>query len=106
MTTWPRGPLLIRREQWLQSVVAGLLKLFGVLPRSDADWEAVPPETRAFLQNAPAGVFALSDLYNCHDPREPDEWMHAAYQAGAPDDLGKKQTQRAALQIALKTPLS
>jgi hypothetical protein len=106
LRTWPSGPLLLRREQWLQSVVAGRLKLFGVLPRSDADWEAVPPEIRALLQNASAGVFALSDLYNCHDPTEPDEWLHAAYQAGAPKGLGKKQTRRAALNIALKTPLS
>lgn len=104
--TWPCGPLVIRREPWLDSVIAGRLKLFGILPRSEADWQLIPAEIRSDLEGAGAGVFALSDLYNCHDPAEPDEWMHATYQAGAADGSGLKQTRRSAFRIALKNPLT
>lgn len=105
LATWSRGPLILRRARWLGAVAAGHLRLVGVLPRSESEWNTLPPEMRALLESSPPGVLALSDLHGCHDPAEPDEWMHAVYQAGAHDGAGRQQALRAALTIALKTPL-
>lgn len=106
LSTWPRGPVIVRRARWLGAVAAGHLRIVGVLPRSDSEWETLPPEMRALLEGSPAGVLALSDLYGCHDPAEPDEWMHAVYQAGAHGGAGRQQALKAAFAIALKNPLS
>lgn len=106
LATWPRGPLLVRRESWLAGVASGRLRLLGILPRGKGAWDALPAEIRSALENAPVGVLALSDLFDCHDADEPDEWMHAAYQAGAPGGAGFRQLKRAALQLAFKTPLT
>lgn len=104
--TWPSGPLLLRRARWLGAVIRGRLRMVGILPRSADQWEALPPEMRSLLERSPAGLLSLSDLHGCHDPSGPDEWMHAAYQAGAPDGEGRRQALRAAVGIAFKTPLS
>ncbi len=102
---WPRGPILIRRAEWLYAVVAGRLRIVGVLPRSDADWDSLPAETRALLENAPMGVLALSDLYGRHNTSDPVEWIHAAYQAGAPQGVGQRQAKRSAATIAMRIPI-
>ncbi len=105
LATWARGPLILRRARWLSAVVAGRLRLVGILPRTPAEWDALPPEVRPLLEGAPAGILALSDLHGCHDPADPDEWMHASYQAGAAEQAGQKQARRAAWVIARKVPL-
>lgn len=106
LQTWPRGPLIVRREHWLAAVATGRMRLLGVLPREKDDWDALPVEMRALFQQAPLGVLSLADLFDCHDPREPDEWMHAAYQIGAPDAAGFRRLRRSAFAVALKQPLA
>lgn len=106
LRTRSAGPLILRRASWLGEIVRGRLRFIGILPRSDAAWSTLPPETRSLLERSPAGLLSLADLHGCHHPSEPDEWMHAAYQAGAPDGEGRRQALRAATSIALKTPLS
>jgi len=105
LATWPRGPVILRRARWIGAVAAGHLRIVGVLPRSESEWETLPPEVRALLESSPSGVLSLSDLHGCHDPAGPDEWMHAVYQAGAHGGAGRQQALRAALVIALKNPL-
>lgn len=102
--TWPRGPLLLRREAWLKGIVAGHFKFVGLLPRSRPDWERLDPVMRSMFEHAPAGVFSLADLFGSHSPSDPDEWIHAAYQAGAADDAGASQVLRNILKIAMTTP--
>ena len=104
--TRARGPLVVRRAAWLAQVAAGRLRLVGVLPRAAAEWELLEPELRAAIERSPAGVFALSDLYDCHDPSSPDEWMHAAYQAASPDGSGLRQARQALPAIARKVPIA
>lgn len=104
--TLPRGPLVLRREAWFGEVVAGRFRLIGLLPRSQADWEKLDPGLRSMFERAPAGVFSLADLFGCHDAADPDEWMHAAFQAGAPDRAGVQQTLSNILKIAFQPPVS
>ena len=80
--------------------------LAGVLPRSASDWERLPAEARSALEQAPVGVFALSDLYQCHSPRQADEWTHALFQAGSADGKGRALTRKNLVKIALTTPVS
>ena len=84
LLTYAKGPLCLRRAPWLQMVAEGKIKIFGVLPRTEEDWKKLSPEARSVLDQASVGVFALSDLYDCHSPKEADEWMHAVFQAGNP----------------------
>ena len=102
---WSRGPILIRRAEWLRVVAAGRLRMVGILPRTISDWDALPAETRALLESVPSGVLALSDLYGRHDPSDPFEWIHAAYQAGAPDAAGQKQAMKSVATIAMRIPI-
>jgi hypothetical protein len=105
LKTRRRGPLLLRRQPWLRAVASGHLKLSGILPRNRAEWDQLAPELRNLFERSPAGVLSLSDLFGCHDPTQPDEWMHAAYQAGSPDGAGARQAARSFWNIAVKTPL-
>jgi len=104
LKTWPRGPLLFRRMPWLAFIAAGRMKFVGILPRSREEWDSLTPELRSLLERSPAGLFSLADAAGCHDPSDPDEWMHAASQAGAPDGEGSRQARKAALRIALQFP--
>jgi hypothetical protein len=104
LPTYASGALCLRRSPWLRQVAAGNLRLTGVLPRGAKDWETLPPEAQSALKDAPVGVFALSDLYGCHSPEEPDEWMHAVFQAGAPHGAGQRLAKRSLLKIAMTTP--
>jgi hypothetical protein len=106
LRTWPKGPLILRREAWLGEVLAGNFRLVGLLPRSRAEWDGLAPELRTIIERAPAGVFALSDFFGCHDASVPDEWMHAAYQAGAPDQAGRRQVRKNILKIVFRSPAS
>lgn len=102
---YAKGPLILRRAGWLPHVVAGRLALTGILPRSEEQWKALPSDTRHLLEKVTPGLFALSDLYDCHDPSEPDEWLHASYQAGSPDGAGNRQARKHRIDIAMKSPL-
>lgn len=104
LRTYANGPLCIRRSGWLRQVAAGKLRLVGVLPRTEEDWKNLSPEARAALEQAPVGVFALSDLYHCHSASQPDEWMHAVFQAAAADGSGRRMAQKSLLRIAMTTP--
>lgn len=105
LRTYAAGPLCLRRAAWLRHVAAGKMRIVGVLPRRPDDWAELSPETRSALEQAPAGVFALSDLYHCHSASQPDEWMHALFQAGAADAAGQRLARKALLIIAFTTPL-
>ncbi len=95
-----RGPLLMRRSSWLREVARGHLRFFGILPRTDSDWDRIPADTRSALQAVLPGVFALSDLHGAHSPADTDEWMHAIYQASSP----AKSPLRSILTIAFRNP--
>ncbi len=84
LSTGSRGSLLARRAGWLGAVVAGRLRLVGILPR-DQPPAHLPAETRALLAHTPPGVFSLADLHEAHTPDQPDELAHALYQAALPE---------------------
>ena len=104
LRSYARGPLCLRRSGWLRQVASGKMRLVGVLPRTEDDWKSLSPDARSALEQAPVGVFALSDLYHCHSPKQPDEWMHAAFQAGAANGVGQRMAWRSLPRIALTTP--
>ena len=105
LRSYSRGPLLLRRSGWLRHVAAGNLRLVGVLPRTDEDWKTLSPDTRSALEQAPVGVFALSDLSHCHSAGQPDEWMHAVFQAGSADGIGQRMAWKSLPHIALTNPV-
>ena len=105
LRSYAKGPLCLRRSGWLAHVAAGKMRLVGVLPRTEDDWKSLSPDTRSALEQAPAGVFALSDLYHCHSPGQPDEWMHAVFQAGSANGIGQRMACKSLLRIALTTPV-
>lgn len=82
LTTGSRGPLLARRARWLRHVVAGRLRLVGVLPRPALP--ELPADSEALLANVRPGAFAWSDLHGSHSAADPDEAVHAAYQVAVP----------------------
>ena len=106
LRSYAKGPLCVRRSGWLRHVAAGNLRLVGVLPRTEDDWKSLSPDTRSALEQAPVGVFALSDLYHCHSPKQPDEWMHAVFQAGSANGIGQRMAWKSLPHIALTTPLA
>jgi hypothetical protein len=105
LTTYRVGCLGLRRALWLREVAAGNMRLVGVLPRTTQHWEALPDEIRSLLQEAPVGICALSDLYDCHSPDQPDEWTHAIFQVGSPDGVGRRMACGAFWKIFFTSPL-
>lgn len=105
LTTHINGPLGLRRAEWLREVAAGHLRLVGVLPRSAAEWDALPADARSVLAEAPTGCFALSDLYHCHSPALADEWMHAVFQSASPDGTGQRLARQSLWKIFFTRPL-
>jgi hypothetical protein len=85
--TGTRGCLLARRARWLDAVIAGRLRLVGILPRAQST-VPMPGETRALLAHTTPGVFSLADVHGAHSPDEPDELAHALYQAALPEGDG------------------
>ncbi len=75
------GCLLTRRWHWLKEVVKGRMRLIGILPRP-LEWSIeADHELEQRLTEAPPGFLSLSDLHDCHSPDDPNEWVHASYQA-------------------------
>ena len=105
LRSYSKGPLCLRRSAWLHLVAAGKMKTYGVLPRCKEDWKILSPEVRSVLEQTFVGVFALSDLYQCHSPKDPDEWMHAVFQAGTSQRAGKIRVFTSLLKIAFTNPI-
>jgi len=84
--TLPGDPAagLANRAAWLPLVWQGKLQLFGVLPRSAEQFEALTPDWQHLLHHAPTGVFSYSDTHGCHSTADPEETIHAVYQAALP----------------------
>lgn len=76
-----QGPLLIRRWPWLAQVARGNMRWIGILPRPEQEWKSMPTEVATPLRTVATGIFSLADVHGCHDPGDPEEWIHAMYQA-------------------------
>jgi hypothetical protein len=85
--TGSRGPLILRRHDWLKEIARGRFCWIGPLPRRAADLADVPAETAERLRQARPGILALSDLHGSHSAGDLLEWPHAAMQlfADSPD---------------------
>jgi hypothetical protein len=106
LRTGKRGPLLIRRWPWLLRILGGQLLWIGLLPRGREDLQHVEAETAERLRQSPPGVFSWADLQGCHDSQEPDEWIHAAYQALQQDSTVKQLLRKKLLHLAKLDPPS
>jgi hypothetical protein len=85
-TTLPAARNLRDRLAWLPLVWQGRLRLFGILPRTRDQLMALPDDWREPLEHAPMGVFSYADCHNCHSVDDPEEPIHAVYQAQSPED--------------------
>ncbi|MEM9158280.1 MAG: hypothetical protein AAGB46_04460 [Verrucomicrobiota bacterium] len=90
LKTGNSGRLIFRRIHWLKEVFKGRMRLIGILPRP-TDWSLeADNEVEHRLKETLPGFLSLSDLHDCHSPNDPDEWIHASYQAlGANQDVSK-----------------
>ncbi|MEI7953742.1 MAG: hypothetical protein WCJ66_01115, partial [Verrucomicrobiota bacterium] len=75
---------LANRRAWLPLVWQGKLSLYGILPRSTEQFEALNPDWQNVIRHAPMGVFGYADSQGCHSAADPDEALHAVYQASLP----------------------
>ena len=84
--TLPGDPAagLANRRAWLPLVWQGKLPLHGVLPRTTAQFETLTPDWQTAIRHSPIGVFSYADTQGCHSPADPDEAIHAIYQASLP----------------------
>ena len=106
LSTHAAGPLALRRANWLRAVASGKMRWIGILPRTNEEWAEIPPDLRPALEKAPTGVFSLADLYGCHSPDQPDEWLHAAFQAGTENHVGHRMVRRNFFKIFLTVPVT
>ncbi len=81
LKTGNKGCLLARRWHWLKEVFKGRMRLIGILPRP-MNWTiSLNQELDQRLKETSPGFLSLSDLHDCHSASDPDEWIHASYQA-------------------------
>lgn len=73
---------LSTRVSWLPQVWRGHMRLFGVLPRTSRQMEALSADWRNSIAQAPIGVFSYADCHGFHSPDDAQEAVHAVYQAG------------------------
>ena len=85
LRTGGTGPLWVRRWPWLAQIARGNLRWVGILPRVETAWELMPAELAAPLRTSEPGMLSLADVHGCHDPADPEEWIHAVYQAQRAD---------------------
>ncbi len=85
LRTGKSGPLWVRRWPWLAEIARGHLRWVGILPRAEAAWSLMPAELATPLRTAEPGLLSLADVHGCHDPADPEEWIHAVYQAQRAD---------------------
>ncbi|HEX4085835.1 MAG TPA: hypothetical protein VHY22_13060 [Chthoniobacteraceae bacterium] len=94
------GPLWARRWPWLLQIALGRFGWIGILPRREEDWESVPEEVLHQLRSSRFGMFSLADLHGCHDPADPEESIHAIYQALQADSRSRILVARNLWRIA------
>jgi len=104
LATGSCGPLIVRRWPWIRQIFSGNMRWFGILPREESGWEALPPETAERLKSSPHGILSWADLHGCHDAAAADEWIHAAYQVLQGDGAVKKVLRRNFFHLALLDP--
>ncbi len=68
----------------IRDAVLGRGRLYGVLPRSSQDLEALDPEWTKILSSAQVGAISLADAHGCHTVRDAMEPLHAVYQSTHP----------------------
>jgi hypothetical protein len=94
------GPLWARRWPWLWQIARGQFGWIGILPRAADDWKRVPDEVLHQIRSCRCGMFSLADLHGCHDPGDPEESIHAIYQALQADPRSRKLVMRNLWKIA------
>jgi hypothetical protein len=94
------GPLWARRWPWLRQIALGRFSWIGILPRAEDDWKSVPDEVLHQIRSCHFGMFSLADLHGCHDPADPEESIHAIYQALQTDSRSRKLVMRNLWKIA------
>jgi hypothetical protein len=94
------GPLWVRRWPWLWQIALGRFRWIGILPRAAEDWKSVPDEVLHQIRSSEFGMFSLADLHGCHDPADPEESIHAIYQALQADSRSRKLVVRNLWKIA------
>jgi hypothetical protein len=94
------GPLWVRRWPWLWQIALGNFSWIGILPRGGDDWKCVPDEVLHQIRSSHFGIFSLADLHGCHDPADPEEFIHAIYQALQADCRSRKLVARNLWKIA------
>jgi len=94
------GPLWARRWPWLRQIARGRFSWIGILPRAEDDWKSVPDEVLHQIRACHYGMFSLADLHGCHDPADPEESIHAIYQALQTDSRSRKLVMRNLWKIA------
>ncbi len=77
---------LLNRLSWLPLVWQGKLPLYGILPRSRKQFEALDPEWQNVIRHSPIGVFSYADSQGSHSAADPEECVHALYQASLPPE--------------------
>jgi len=103
LKTGKNGCLLARRWHWLKEVFKGRMRLIGILPRP-LDWSVENDcELDQRLKEASPGFLSLSDLHDCHNAYEPNEWVHASYQALSGDKNIRKLIRSSFWRLAFKT---
>lgn len=104
LKTGQRGWIILQRWHWLKEVVKGRMRLVGILPRP-IDWAAATAdqEVARRLIAIPPGVISLSDVHDCHSPRDPSEWIHASYQALCSDKSVTRMVRAQLWKIAFKS---
>ena len=78
-------PLWYQRFPLLGEVIRGRMRLYGPLPRTAAQLESLDRQWQSILRDAPAGIISYADCMGCHHPDDPEEALHAVYQATHPD---------------------
>jgi hypothetical protein len=94
------GPLWARRWPWLWEIACGHFRWIGILPRREEDWKSLPDEVLHQIRSSHFGMFSLADLHGCHDPADPEESIHAIYQALQADSRSRRLVLRNLWKIA------
>ncbi|MFT3990852.1 MAG: hypothetical protein QM680_05525 [Luteolibacter sp.] len=99
---------LANRKAWLPLVWQGKLPLFGVMPRTQAQFESLHPDWQNTIRHAPIGVFSYADTQGCHSPEDSEEALHAVYQASLPSETVLEPIRRFAknFKSSTATPLA
>lgn len=78
-------PLWLQRMPHLWAAACGRMRLYGPLPRSDEQLEALPTDWQSILRDAIPGAIAYSDCLGIHGADDPTEALHAVYQVTHPE---------------------